>query len=81
MLGLRADRTAESVKFERSAHAQRARGGDRGYGIAQLVQLSRLVEAPAASVKVYEGELDEEQEIQKEFLTVRKNDVYAQGFS
>ncbi len=71
MLGPKEERTAESVKFERSSHAQRARGNDRGYGIGELVQLSRKVDAPAAAVKVYEGQLDEEQETQKEFLTVR----------
>ena len=70
MLGLKEERTAESVRFERSTHAQRARGNDRGYGIGELVQLSRKVEAPAAAVKVYEGQLDEDQEIQKELLTV-----------
>lgn len=78
MLGRREDRTAENVQFERSSHAQRARGGDRGYGIAENVQLSRKVEAPAASVKVYEGQLDEDQQVQKEFLTVRAhaNETY-----
>ena len=70
MLGPQAERTPQQVKFERSARARRSRGNDRAYGIGEMVQLSRKVEAPAAAAKVFEGELDEDQVTQKEFLEV-----------
>ena len=46
---------------------------DRSYGIGHNVQHVRKVEAPAASVKVYDGELDEHQLRQQEFLAVRNH--------
>ncbi|KAF7789175.1 hypothetical protein EIP86_000112 [Pleurotus ostreatoroseus] len=73
ILGPREERTTENVRFERSARAKRSRGNDRAYGIGEMVQLSRKVEAPAAASKVYEGELDEDQTIQKEFLEAAAN--------
>ena len=70
LLGPREERSSTRVSFERSAHAKRSRGDDRAYGIGEMVQLARKVEAPAAASKIYEGELDEDQKRQQEFLTV-----------
>ncbi|KAJ3553559.1 hypothetical protein NM688_g3547 [Phlebia brevispora] len=69
ILGERPDRTADQVRFERSRRARCVRKNDRAYGIGEMVQQTRRVEAPAAAAKVYNGELDEDQRDQKEFLS------------
>ena len=54
---------------------------DRSYGIGHNVQHVRKVEAPAASVKVYDGELDEHQIRQQEFLAVRNHILISDSVS
>ena len=70
MFGPREERTREKVRFEHDPRAWPVNKSGRSYGMGHNVQHVRKVEAPAASVKVYDGELDEHQLRQQEFLAV-----------
>ena len=70
ILGPRDQRTPESVYFEEDPRAHRVRPTDRAYGLGNMVQQSRMLAAPPAAAKVYDGVLDEHQVKQKNLVHV-----------
>lgn len=70
LIGERDERTPEEVKFERFGFAPRKDPLNRVSGFGAMVQRQRHVDAPPASVKVYDGALDTDQTHHKAFLSV-----------
>ena len=60
ILGPREERTSEQVWFETDPRAKKVHtDGGRCYSLGHLVQQPRATEAPAATSKIYNEELDE----------------------
>lgn len=72
LIGDRDERTPEEVKFERFGFAPRKDPLNRVSGFGAMVQRQRHVDAPPASVKVYDGALDADQTQHKAFLSVSR---------
>lgn len=58
------------LAFEKTSYAHRVRPNDRAYGVGEMVQQTRKVEAPAAALKVADGVMDQVQKDEKHLLEV-----------
>ncbi|KAF7797785.1 hypothetical protein EIP86_008987 [Pleurotus ostreatoroseus] len=69
MLGTNEERAATGkIRFETFDRAKRVAPDTRAYLVGDTIEQPRQADAPAAASKTYDGELDEEQIIQKEFV-------------
>ena len=71
VLGSRDERTPEKIFFEQDPHVKKVKPPGRCYGIGEMVEQPCATEAPPAASKVYDGELNKHQLMQKRLLEVR----------
>ena len=72
VLGSRDERTPEKIFFEQDPCVKKVKPPGRCYGIGEMVEQPCATEAPPAASKVYDGELNEHQLMQKSLLEVRQ---------
>ena len=75
MMGERNDRTTSKLWFEQNPNLKAVKSGGRCYGVGEMLERPRAVEAPPAHSKVFDDTLTEYQQAQREFAEVRQRTI------